>query len=159
LVRHVGDGDVSSRRARLVALAERGSKGARTRSAWRRNPATSCHRSRLASRWSAFFAGAYSGAKLSDPFGDWLVDQGVPSSAAGILCLRHRRRVDQLLLADIGELVPKQIALSNPERIAAMVARSMVVLGTIAAPLVYLLEGSSHLLLRLIAFARSLRVR
>ena len=50
----------------------------------------------------------------------------------------------------VGELVPKQIALGNPERVAAFVAPPMTALATIAAPLVWLLEVSSRLVLRLL---------
>lgn len=49
----------------------------------------------------------------------------------------------------IGELVPKQIAMSNPERIAARVAPSMTLLGRIGTPLVWLLDNAARLVLRL----------
>ena len=44
----------------------------------------------------------------------------------------------------IGELVPKQIALRNPEGIAARVAPAMTLLATVAAPLVFLLDISGR---------------
>lgn len=50
----------------------------------------------------------------------------------------------------IGELVPKRLALKNPEGIAILVARPMTLLSTLATPLVWLLskstEGVVHLL-------------
>jgi putative hemolysin len=49
----------------------------------------------------------------------------------------------------VGELVPKRIALSNPERIAALVARPMRVVAMFAHPLVAVLTGASNLVLRL----------
>jgi putative hemolysin len=50
----------------------------------------------------------------------------------------------------VGELVPKQIALANPERIAACVARPMQLLSRLAAPLVWLLSVSTEAVLRLL---------
>jgi putative hemolysin len=49
----------------------------------------------------------------------------------------------------IGELVPKRLALSAPERLSSYVAIPMQVLSKIAAPFVWLLNISSTLLLRL----------
>ena len=48
----------------------------------------------------------------------------------------------------LGELVPKQIALGHPERIAARVAGPMHTLSVMAAPVVALLEGSTNLVMR-----------
>lgn len=49
----------------------------------------------------------------------------------------------------IGELVPKRLALLNPEGIALFVARPMNTLAQISSPLIWLLSSSSSLLLRL----------
>ena len=50
----------------------------------------------------------------------------------------------------VGELVPKQIALREPEAVAAKVAPAMVVLSKFALPLVWLLDASGKLVLRLL---------
>jgi putative hemolysin len=50
----------------------------------------------------------------------------------------------------IGELVPKRVALSNPEQLACVVAGPMRLLSTITAPIVHLLSGSTDLLLNLL---------
>ena len=50
----------------------------------------------------------------------------------------------------IGELVPKRIALNNPEAIACAVARPMRWLSRWGAPLVHLLGSSTDALLRLL---------
>jgi putative hemolysin len=50
----------------------------------------------------------------------------------------------------IGELVPKRLALSAPERVSGFVAMPMLVLSRIAAPFVWLLNFSSTQLLRLL---------
>src|SRR5262249_25605441 len=48
----------------------------------------------------------------------------------------------------VGELVPKQIALRNPEGIAVRVSPALTVLSKIASPMVWLLDTSGESLLR-----------
>ncbi|MBW4554966.1 MAG: hemolysin family protein [Trichormus sp. ATA11-4-KO1] len=48
----------------------------------------------------------------------------------------------------VGELVPKRLALNNPERIASIVAIPMRALAALAAPVVYLLSASTDMILR-----------
>ncbi len=55
----------------------------------------------------------------------------------------------------IGELVPKRLALSNPERIAASVAIPMQTFAIIASPIVYLLSASTDLVVRLLGIRPS----
>jgi putative hemolysin len=50
----------------------------------------------------------------------------------------------------LGELVPKQLALTNPESIASLIARPMHVLASIGRPLVWLLSVSTEAILRLL---------
>jgi putative hemolysin len=56
----------------------------------------------------------------------------------------------------IGELVPKQIALAKPERVAALVARPMGVLARVGGPLVCVLTGSTTLVFRLLGIRTNL---
>lgn len=55
----------------------------------------------------------------------------------------------------IGELVPKRLALNYPEKIAAIVAVPMRMLTNIAAPIVYLLNASTDLVVRLLGITPS----
>lgn len=50
--------------------------------------------------------------------------------------------------------MPKHLGLKNPERIASLVARPMAFVAMLAAPLLYVLEGSAHRLLRLLGVSR-----
>ena len=49
-----------------------------------------------------------------------------------------------------GELVPKRIAIQNPERVASAAAGPMLVISKIASPVVRLLSGSTDLILHLL---------
>ncbi|MBN3879826.1 MULTISPECIES: hemolysin family protein [unclassified Nostoc] len=55
----------------------------------------------------------------------------------------------------VGELVPKRLALNNPEKIASNVAIPMRALSAIASPMVYLLSASTDLILRLLGITAS----
>jgi putative hemolysin len=146
---------VSSRRARLEALAERGSKGARIALGLAAKPGHFLSSVQAGITLVGIFAGAYSGATLSEPFAGWLIGLGVADTIAAPLAFAVVVGSISYFSLIIGELVPKQIALTNPERIAARVARSMLLLAAIAAPLVYLLEGSSRLLMRAIGIRQT----
>jgi putative hemolysin len=55
----------------------------------------------------------------------------------------------------VGELVPKRVALNSPEQIAAWVALPMGLMAKAAAPIVYLLSGSTNLAVRLLGIRPS----
>jgi putative hemolysin len=55
----------------------------------------------------------------------------------------------------VGELVPKRLALHNPERIASALARPVDLLSRAAAPLVRIFAASSRLVLRLLGIRPS----
>jgi putative hemolysin len=87
-------------------------------------------------------AGAFGGASLSKDMGDWLIRVGLPDATARTLGF-------VLVVAFIGELVPKTLALNNAENIAARVAKPMELLSKAASPLVWLLTLSTNGILRL----------
>ncbi len=53
----------------------------------------------------------------------------------------------------VGELVPKQIALRDAEKVAARVAPAMVFLSKIGAPVVWLLDKSGKIVLAILGTA------
>ncbi|ADI65718.1 hemolysin family protein [Trichormus azollae] len=55
----------------------------------------------------------------------------------------------------VGELVPKRLALNNPERIAATVAIPMRALAALASPVVFLLSASTETVLRILGITPS----
>ncbi len=55
----------------------------------------------------------------------------------------------------IGELVPKRLALNNPEQLASRVAIPMRMLANIASPVVHLLSASTDLVMRLLGIRPS----
>jgi len=143
---------VSARRSRLAARAAEGSKGAQAALLLVDNPARFLSSVQIGITLVGVLAGAYSGATLADKLDVWITATypAVPTELAGALALAVV--VGSITYASliVGELVPKQIALADPERIAARVARPMMVMARLAAPLVWLLEQSSRLVLVLL---------
>ena len=93
-------------------------------------------------------SGAFSGATLGLRVSTALQDIGLGSTVAQPLGVGSVVVAVTYLSLVVGELVPKQIALSNPERIAARVAPAMAVLAVAAAPLVWILDRSGKAVLK-----------
>ena len=79
----------------------------------------------------------------------WFEKQGVPTTWAYVVGVGLIVTAITYLSLIIGELVPKQIALRNPEKIACKVAPAMSVLAIIAYPVVWLLDWSGKIVLSL----------
>ncbi len=95
-------------------------------------------------------SGAFSGATLGARLSNWLVLQGLSSDLAVTLGVGGVVIALTYLSLIVGELVPKQLALRNPEAVAIRVAPAMLLLSRVAAPVVWLLDRSGKLLLRLL---------
>ncbi len=96
------------------------------------------------------FAGAFGGATIAETLGRQL--QSIPLLApySDGLALAIVVIIITYLTLIIGELVPKRIALSNPDTIAMYVARPMNFVSRLAVPLVTLLSYSTDTILRLL---------
>ncbi|WP_210185453.1 hemolysin family protein [Devosia enhydra] len=141
---------VSSRTARLQVLADRGSRGAATAIRLAADPGRFLSSVQIGITLVGVLSGAFSGATLGGRLGDWLISVGVdPGLAApagvGIVVVA----ITYMSLI-IGELVPKQIALRNPELVASRVAPLMAGIALVAAPIVWFLDVSGKLVLALL---------
>ena len=140
---------VSSRRSVLEHLAGEGQAGARAALILANDPARFLASLQIGMTSVAVLTGTFSGATLAHRLDDWLdlfpalSPFGKPAAFAVIVV-----SVTFLSLL-FGELVPKQIALKNPETLALRLARPMVAFTSIAAPLVWVLNASAHLVLRI----------
>lgn len=95
-------------------------------------------------------SGAFSGATLGARLTSWLINQGISQPVADAFGVGSVVVVITYLSLIVGELVPKQIALRDPEAIASRVAPSMALLSKLAGPLVWLLDSSGRLVLRIL---------
>ena len=141
---------VSARRANLQPLAQRGSKGAQAALALGAAPGRFLSSVQIGITLVGILAGAYGGATLSARLAPVLAGVPVLAPFAEELAVGLVVACITALSVIVGELVPKQIALARPERIAAVVARPMRLLATVASPIVWLLDTASRGTLRLL---------
>jgi len=97
--------------------------------------------------------GAYSGETFGEYAYAALRDAGLPDTAAAWIGYGTVIAVITYLSVIVGELVPKNIALRDAERIACTVAPAMTAFSRVASPAVSLLDTSTRLVFRL--FGRS----
>ncbi len=140
---------VSARPAKLKALAEEGSRGAEVALRLAAAPGRFLSAVQIGITLIGIFAGAYGGATLSVALTEALVAIPLLAPFAQTLAFGLVVAAITYLSLIVGELVPKQLALRDPERIAVRVARPMRALALIATPLVVLLDASAKLGLRL----------
>ncbi len=141
---------VSSRRARLRVAADNGSKGAAAALALSADPGKFLSTVQSGITLVGMIAGAYSGVSLGGPIGERLAALGLPARWAPQLGFGLAIAATTYVNLVIGELVPKQVALRAAEPIAIIAGRPMALLARYTAPLVWLLDNSSGLIMRLI---------
>jgi len=145
---------VSSREARLKAMAKGGSKGAQCALDLAADPGRFLSTVQSGITLIAIFAGAFSGASLGEPTAQRVALLGLDPETAHTVGFGIVIVVTTYLSLVIGEITPKQIALRSPEPIAVVMSRPMRLLSKITAPFVWLLNRSSELIFKLIGLDR-----
>ena len=141
---------VSSRHSRLKTMIARNVYGSRRALALASDPGRFLSTVQIGITLVGILSGAFSGATLGLRLTGTLQSLGVPNVIADSLGVGLVVLVITYLSLILGELVPKQVALRDPERVACRVAPAMTVLSKIAAPLVTLLDVSGRIVLKLI---------
>lgn len=141
---------VSARPARLAAMAERGNTGAAKAAKLAADPGRFLSTVQIGITLVGVLSGAFSGATLGLRMSSWLTELGLSPNLAGTLGVGTVVALITYGSLIIGELVPKQIALRNPEGVASRVAPAMHILSVLGAPLVWLLDISGKTVLSLL---------
>ncbi len=140
---------VSARPGRLKTL-EAKSRGARMALRLGENPGRFLSTVQIGITAVGVLSGALSGATLGHRLELWLVAQGLDADWAATLGVGGVVVAITYVSLIVGELVPKQMALRNPEAVAIRMAPAMTFLSVIGAPLVWFLERSGRVLLWLL---------
>src|SRR3954465_975475 len=141
---------VSARPARLAALAERSVKGSRRALALASDPGKFLSTVQIGITLIGVLSGAFSGATLGLRLTNFLTELGLSQGVADAVGVGVVVTVITYASLIIGELVPKQIALRDPELVAVRVAPYMTLLARISLPFVWLLDRSGKALLWLL---------
>ncbi|RJG54912.1 HlyC/CorC family transporter [Sphingobium terrigena] len=151
---------VSARKPRLQGLEKAGRKGATTALKLASDPGKFLSTVQIGITLIGIIAGAYSGASLGGPVGERLHALG-QSLGLGLSVNASENLGFALVIGFttyasliIGELVPKQFALRAPEPIAVIMAGPMLWLSKATAPIVWVLDGSSALIFKLLRMNR-----
>lgn len=146
---------VSAKKTRLEQLAIEGNKGALYAIELSNTLTPFLSTIQIGITLVGIFAGAYGGATLAEAVAVYL--NKVPALmeysyaiSFGIVVI-----IITYLSLIFGELVPKQIALSNPELIASKIAKTMILLSKIANPLVFVLSKSTEYVLRVLKIEKT----
>ena len=150
---------ISARPAKLKHLARHGNRGAAMALELLKDPTSFLSSVQVGITLIGVLAGAFSGATLGTALGALLQRWGVPTGTADTAAIAVVVLVITYLSLILGELVPKRLAMAEPERIACRVARPMTAMAWLAAPAVWLLRLSTVAVLRLLGASVSGRSR
>lgn len=141
---------VSARKSRLKQQANEGSKNAQAALDLAQSPGRFLSTVQIGITFVGIFAGAFGGETIAKSLSNEFKNLPfIAPYANGIAILLVVSLITYLSLI-IGELVPKRIALNNPEAIAKFMAYPMNLLSSIALPVVSLLTISTDWVFRLL---------
>ncbi|HJQ13639.1 MAG TPA: hemolysin family protein [Anaerolineales bacterium] len=140
----------SSRKARLQQRVNEGDRRASTVIQLIETPNLLLATVQIGITLVGVFVGAVGGAMLADPLSRLLASVSVLTPYAGSLSLAIVVICITFVSIVFGELVPKRIALHNPERIAAILAGPMIFISTLFRPFVWFFGKITDFVLKLL---------
>lgn len=141
---------MTARRSRLEHRAEEGDAGARAALDLAAHPTAFLSTVQVGITLVGVLAGAFGGAGIAEVLAGELRSVGWLAPYADTVAFGLVVAVITYLSLIVGELVPKRIALSGPERVASLVARPMRMIARVGGPVVRALTGSTNFVLRLL---------
>ena len=134
--------------------AEEGNKKAKKLLKLVDNPGAFLSTIQIAITLAGFLASAFAADSFSERLVNWLVyDQGfnaLSPSTLNTICIIVITLILSYFTLVLGELVPKRLAMNNPDKVASFVAGVILGTGKIFRPIVWLLDKSTNGMLRLL---------
>jgi putative hemolysin len=140
---------VSVRRSRIDQLVEEGNPAARRVRRLLDDPGKFLAVSQLGLTVIGFFASAYAAVSLVDGLRKLLEGAGMDPGGANAIGLIVVTTILALFTIVFAELVPKTLALSNPERFALVLAVPVELIARVLGPVIALLTGVTRAVVRL----------
>ncbi len=135
---------VSSNKSKIRRMAEEGKKSAKLVQKFLEEPTKFLSTIQVAITLAGFFSSASAASGLSRPLGAWMSSRNIPYS--GQIALISVTLILSYFTLVLGELVPKKVALQNPEAISMFCVKPIKVISRFAAPFIKLLTFSTNLL-------------
>ncbi|HEY1131078.1 MAG TPA: hemolysin family protein [Roseateles sp.] len=143
-------GLVTARKARLQRLIDEGDNSAAVALQLGADPTRFLSTIQIGITSIGVLNGIVGEAVLAGPLAEWLLSLGMPAAYASGTATGLVVVVITYFSIVLGELVPKRLGQSHPERVARLVARPISALAIATKPFVALLAGSTNTLLRLL---------
>ncbi|WP_433034837.1 hemolysin family protein [Actinomycetospora sp. CA-053990] len=140
---------VALRPGQVTALAERGGRG-RAVAKLRGDSNRFLSAVQIGVTFTGFFASSYGGATIATRLEPVLAGWGLPVALAATGALLVVTALVSYLSLVAGELVPKRLALQQPERVALVAAPLLDRLATLTRPLIWLLSRSTNAVVRVL---------
>ena len=136
---------ISSRKSKLNAEASNGDKAARAAVRISSDPDKFLSTVQMGVTLVGILTGIFSGDSLARDFASLLTSLGIGAGTASVLSKGIIVFIVMFLSILLGELIPKRIAMSNPEKVAKALAGLMRFVSWTASPVVWLLAKSTAL--------------
>lgn len=146
---------VSAKKARLQQKADEGDEGAKVALELASEPNRFLSTVQIGITLIGIMAGAFGGATLSQAIAEKLKAIEIIAPYSGAIAMGSVVILITYLSLVLGELVPKRIALSNPEKIASFMSPSMKAISGIARPFVRMLSFSTEIVLKVFGIKHS----
>lgn len=140
---------LTSKRAKLSALAAKGKKSAEIAIRISEDPTQFLSTIQIGITSIGLLSGIVGETIFADPLSIWLQSFSIPLEVANIVATVFVVIIVTYVAITVGELVPKRIGQNNPEQIAAVIARPMLLLSKATRPFVWSLSITTNALLRL----------
>jgi putative hemolysin len=140
---------LSTRKTRLRELADEGRRAAVRALELRSDPERFLATVQVGITVVSATAAAFGGAAMEEPLAGWLMALGAGQYAQELALAIVIALVSYLSIV-LGELIPKSLALRTSEGFTLIVALPILILRSIARPIIWLLTASSNLILGLV---------
>ncbi len=135
---------VRAKKSSISADVKRGSKSAKTALNLIDKPSRFLSTVQIGITLIGILTGLFSGEKIADDLAAVLIGAGVGASSAEAVAETIIVVIVTFLSIILGELIPKRIGMSAPERITKAMSGPMLVLSWIASPFVWILEKTTN---------------
>jgi putative hemolysin len=140
---------VSSRKSRLEELLRKGNRTAKKVLNLSEHPNKFLSTVQIGITSIGILTGIFGGATLSQAIKSTLISLGVNGAYADDMAIAIVVVIITFFSIVIGELLPKRIGMANPEAIALLAAKPMIVLSRLTAPFVWLLGSTTDIFIKL----------
>lgn len=141
---------ISFNDTKLRKLAEEGNKRAKILHRLTREPSRFLATIQVGVTLSGLLSSAFAADSFAEYIVYWLRNSGIPTSVVRSVSIIIITLILSFITLVFGELVPKRIAMNNPEKISFAVAGILYVVSVVAKPFVTLLSATTNGILRLI---------